>query len=258
MQKTKEYIYFKQSTLRLAVPLYSNFIPYATFFAGEYDFLNPGKDDTVIDAGANIGDYAVKIAKKVRKVVAIEPFPVNIKTLEMNCAYLPNVTIVRRAIGNSKKRVGFSGQGVSASVDESSEVTVEMDTLDNICADLKITPTILKMDIEGQEGSALEGFKDHLEFAKRAVIEVHDNTNKERCERIFRDFGFKMRYQTKFDVMKRTFKNVVMHLPSFISYERINDFYASRVILNYPLSGKTTIPSCGEKTGMYLLEAWKE
>ena len=58
-----------------------------------------------------------------------------------------------------------------------------------------------------------------------------------------------MRYQTKFDVMKRTFKNVVMHLPSFISYERINDFYAFRVILDFPLSEKQAFLHAGRRQG---------
>lgn len=38
------------------VPDESLFVPYATFFAGEYDFLNINKKDIVLDVGANIGD----------------------------------------------------------------------------------------------------------------------------------------------------------------------------------------------------------
>lgn len=258
IQEMQKYIYFRNGAVKLAVPLYSSFIPYATFFVGEYDFLNPGKDDVVIDAGANIGDYAVKIAMNVRKVIAIEPSLVNVETLEINVSHISNIIVVRKALGNGKRIVGFGGHGVAASIDESSKITVEMDTLDNICAELKITPTILKMDIEGQEANALEGFKDHLESIKRAVIEIHDDTNKERCESIFKSRGFKFRYQTKFDVMKRTLKNLALHPVSFISYEKINSFYASKVILGFPLSRKTSIPSCGEMAGMYLMEAWKE
>ena len=254
----KEYIYFRQGPISLAVPLHSSFIPYATFFAGEYDFLSPGKGDIVIDAGANIGDYSIKIARKVRRVVAIEPSSANLKLLEMNAAHFPNITIVKKALGNTRKTIGFRGQGVGASVDENSDVTVEMDTLDNICANLEITPTILKMDIEGQEANALEGFKEHLKSVKRAVIEIHDVDNKVRCERILRDFGFKLRYQTKFDVVKRTFKNVLLHPLAFVSYDRANSFYAFKVIFNFPFSRKTSIPSCGEVSGMYLLEAWRE
>ena len=43
---------FKYRKIKISIPAYSFFIPYATFFAGEYDFLKPRKKDTVIDAGA--------------------------------------------------------------------------------------------------------------------------------------------------------------------------------------------------------------
>jgi len=59
------------------------------------------------------------------------------------------------------------------------------------------------------------------------------------------------------DIVKRTVKNVGRHTLSFIKYDRLNGYYASNVILNFPISGKTSIPSCGEMKGMYLLEPWK-
>ena len=43
---------FKYKRIKMYIPVHSFFIPYATFFAGEYDFLKPRKKDTVIDAGA--------------------------------------------------------------------------------------------------------------------------------------------------------------------------------------------------------------
>lgn len=45
-------IIFRYRNIQISIPAYSFFIPYATFFAGEYDFLKPRKKDTVIDAGA--------------------------------------------------------------------------------------------------------------------------------------------------------------------------------------------------------------
>jgi hypothetical protein len=40
------------------------------------------KDDVIVEVGANIGIYAVPLAKKVRKVIAFEPRPKTAEILE--------------------------------------------------------------------------------------------------------------------------------------------------------------------------------
>jgi hypothetical protein len=131
---------FRYGKTALTVPRNSFFIPYATFFAGVYDFLHPGKNDIVIDAGANIGDYTVRIADKVKTVIAIEPSNENLTYLKQNIRNFKNIIIVEKAIGNERGLVSFSGEGVSASVDNKGKNTVEIDTLDNICSELNIPP----------------------------------------------------------------------------------------------------------------------
>ena len=49
---------------------------YATFIVGEWDELAPMPGDTVLDCGANIGDYTIKASTLVGptgRVIAIEP-----------------------------------------------------------------------------------------------------------------------------------------------------------------------------------------
>ena len=75
---------FNYQKIKMSIPDYSFFIPYATFFSGEYDFLKPRKNDVVIDAGANIGDFTAKIAGKVSKVIAIEPSKDSLSYLRFN------------------------------------------------------------------------------------------------------------------------------------------------------------------------------
>ena len=248
---------FKYKKIKMSIPVYSFFIPYATFFSGEYDFLTPRKEDVVIDAGANIGDFTAKIARKVSSVIAIEPSRENLSYLRLNVANTQNITIIQKAIGNERGIIGFTGQGVSAAVKENANNRVEIDTLDHICEDLKIAPTLLKMDIEGYEGDALRGMERSMDTVRRMVIEVHDNRNKKDCEDVLMGHGFKIRYQNKIDIVTRTLRNITFHPLSFIQYDKLNAFYASRVILKFPFTGKSSIPSCGETQGMYLLEAWK-
>ena len=248
---------FKYKKIKISIPVYSFFIPYATFFSGEYDFLNPRREDVVIDAGANIGDFTAKIARKVSRVIAIEPSRESLSYLRFNVGNTQNITIIQKAIGNERGIIGFTGQGVSAAVKEHANNRVEIDTLDRICEDLKIAPTLLKMDIEGYEGDALSGMEKSMDTVRRMVIEVHDDRNKKDCEDVLIGHGFKIRYQNKIDIVKRTLRNITFHPLSFIKYDKLNAFYASRVILQFPFTGKSSIPSCGETQGMYLLEAWK-
>ena len=60
---------FTYGRLRLEVPEGYSYVYYATFIAGEYDFLKV-KNDVFLGAGAFIGGYTVKVARKVKEVVA--------------------------------------------------------------------------------------------------------------------------------------------------------------------------------------------
>ena len=113
------------------------------------------------------------------------------------------------------------------------------------------------MDIEGYEGDALKGFENHISSVRRMVLEIHSDQNKRDCEEVLTRNGFMFRYQRRMDIVKRTLKNVTSHPLSFIRYDRLNGYYASKVMLKFPISRKTSIPACGEMEGMYLLEAWK-
>ena len=248
---------FEFKDIKLSVPIYSSFIPYATFFAGEYDFLSPNNSDILIDAGANIGDYTVKVAHKVNGVIAIEPSVSSLNFLQKNLNSLKNVHIVQKALGNRVGTIGFGGEGVSAGVDENSKNVVEIDTLDSICNKTGMFPTLLKMDIEGFEAEALNGFTTYLPGIRRAVIEIHDEANRIGCESILRQYGFKFRYQKKLTVLYKTIINIMSNPIAFLKYDKLNGFFATKVMLKFPITGKSNIPSCGEAPGMYLMEAWK-
>ena len=177
-------------------------------------------------------------------MIAIEPCEENLSYLRRNTINLQNVTIIEKAVGNKRGVIGFTGQGVSAGVDHDAHNKVEIDTLDNICEDLKIAPTLLKMDIEGFEGEALKGMEKSVETVRRMVIEVHDDVNRKDCENVLVKHDFKIIYQNKMDVMKRTLRNIALNPRSFIKYDKVNAFYASKVILKFPLTRKSSVPAC--------------
>ncbi|ACR41616.1 class I SAM-dependent methyltransferase [Saccharolobus islandicus] len=66
---------FTYGKTRIEIPRGYEYVYYATFIAGEWDFLKVKKEDIVLDAGAFIGDFTVKVARKAKEVVAVEPLP---------------------------------------------------------------------------------------------------------------------------------------------------------------------------------------
>ncbi len=242
---------------KLIIPKYSFFIPYATFFAGEYDFLKPSKNDVVLDAGANIGDYTLLASLRAKTVVAVEPLEKNLQYLRKNVHDLNNVKIVEKAIGREPGVAYFDGEGVSAHVDVKG-AKVFVTTIDSIFETIGGSPTLVKMDIEGAEADALMGMSSTINHVKRLVIEVHDERNKKGCEEFLKGHGYHIHYISKRNIGMRSAKNIARHILSFTEYDKNNDFYGIRTIMKFATNGKTSIPSVGEKPGMGLLEAWRE
>jgi len=91
----------------IEIPENHHFVYYATFIVGEYDFLKLSKDDVVLDAGAFIGDFTIKVARKVKEVVAVEPLPWAFKILKKNVEMneLKNVTLVNKALWDGQTRI---------------------------------------------------------------------------------------------------------------------------------------------------------
>jgi len=55
-------------------------------------------DDTIVDVGANIGVYAIPLAKRVSKVIAVEPHPKTSEMLEKSIELnqLPNIVLIKK------------------------------------------------------------------------------------------------------------------------------------------------------------------
>ena len=66
---------FRWGRIPLEVPEDGFFVPYATFVADEYYFLDVGSNDVVVDAGAYVGDFTVQAAVCAKLVIAVEPDP---------------------------------------------------------------------------------------------------------------------------------------------------------------------------------------
>lgn len=135
--------------------------------------------DVIVDAGAQIGSFTVKVAKKAKKVIAFEPEPSNFELLCINTRELENVEIHSSALwsksGNAKlkhHRLNVGGStllNLSPAISDY-EIDVETVRLDDIINEVDF----LKMDVEGAELEVLRGSKRLLETQHPVIaMETH-------------------------------------------------------------------------------------
>ncbi|MEM4731515.1 MAG: FkbM family methyltransferase [Candidatus Aenigmatarchaeota archaeon] len=223
---------FTYGSLRIEIPDKYKFVYYATFIAGEWDFLKVNNNDRVLDAGAFIGDFTVKVAKKAKEVVAVEPLPWAFEILKTNVELnqLKNVILVNKAIYDIEGiTVKISDEGTASKISgEGVEVkTVTVDSLGKF--------EVVKMDIEGAENRAFTG--DWINYVREIAVELHGKENIELIPNILRAKGFRVRFMKKFDLAKNTLKNILTHPLSFIKAE-----IRTQVMLNY-LLGRYYVPA---------------
>jgi len=145
-------------------------------------------DDIVYDVGAHMGLWTLFIAQAVPRgsVHAFEPEPTNRAQLEVNIRLngLGNVSVHGHAIGNREGEAEFAlfdglrGSRHSITPDREAERTMRVETLplDSVPSRLGIPePTVLKIDIEGAEGLALNGARRSLArpTLRLLLIEIH-------------------------------------------------------------------------------------
>lgn len=221
------------------------------FFADEYYPIKTRKDDIVLDVGANIGIFALKVTKNVRRVISIEPEPQNFSMLSKNIMAnnLSNVTLLNLAVSDKEEIVHFQDTGGSAEV-SSTGTAVNAQPLDMILDKLgnpKIT--ILKMDIEGYEGKVLSTFSKY-DSIREIVIETHSKELTDEVTQIFVRQGFSVSDISRIKRFK-VIKNIALHPFSFLSIERHNKYETLKQIFH----GKSPVAADNPNSELKLLWA---
>jgi FkbM family methyltransferase len=145
--------------------------------------LKPGTD--AVDIGANIGALTVGMAEAAApgRVLAIEPSAASFNRLSRNLQLngCSNVKAYPIALGD---RTGWGqlappiahragDHKLSPAPAEGSASLVQLDTLDAVCAREHLTPTLLKLDVEGAEWSVLRGAERALASGPRLLLEAN-------------------------------------------------------------------------------------
>jgi FkbM family methyltransferase len=212
--------------LTLYIPRGQEAVLYETYLGGEYDSLKIRPSDVVLDAGAYVGDFTVKAAKKAREVIAVEPIPRNFELLKKNVEAnsLKNVTIVNKALWKEAGMLKLADEG-GESHTASEGVVVEAVTVDDMLAELGRSVSVVKMDIEGAEKYALKG--KYINDVREIAMELHDENVKE-IPPYLEQLGFKLDYFGISQLAIRTAKNALLHMPSLLDAEIKSSWFASR------------------------------
>ncbi len=182
------------------------------------------EDDVVVDVGAYIGNFTRDaLTLGASKIIAVEPSPPNIQAL--HTIKDPRLTIIQKAVWYTHTQYPFNlkhsaevsclaAPNIPYWLPENivGNITVECDTLDNICINLT-NVDFLKMDIEGSEVAALLGANHVLQRTKHVAIAVYDRddyaqvtnytAHNTALTRILETYGFHVRINTEEESPRR-------------------------------------------------------
>lgn len=147
--------------------------------------------ETVIDVGANVGQFAVASSKiyPETQIYSFEPNPPCATQLKKNVSGLGNVKVYQLALGETVGEIDFhvnihshsssilplASPHLDAFPDalESSVIRVEVSTLDNVLGDIELQhPVLLKLDVQGYELQVLLGGRDLLAHVDYVLLEA--------------------------------------------------------------------------------------
>jgi FkbM family methyltransferase len=175
---------------------YARQIARGQFDAGELEYaLLPqliGQGDWVIDVGANIGHYTMRMSDLVGangRVIAFEPVPQTFELLAANTALLQqsNVTLINAAVSEAQSIAGmkvpvFSDTGLDdlydAHLTDEGSLKVMCLSLDSL--QLRNPIRFVKIDAEGHELSVLKGMAALIERDRPTLLVEGDDADVER------------------------------------------------------------------------------
>ena len=124
--------------------------------------------DTVVEVGAYLGYYTMNVARQVGRVLAVEMVPEFYNIMDMNLKPFDNATAVMKAVSSKKgTAIACKGDQQQSSLrheitesfsDNTTDISVECDTIDNILDKNKINEVdLMIIQVNGSELEALEG-----------------------------------------------------------------------------------------------------
>ncbi len=128
----------------------------------EYSIDGIDKNDVVLDLGANVGGFAIRVSNKCKYVISVEPLYHEILKRNIIKNKIVNIEIIPWAVGNGKViTINYDGPTI-----------IQTHTFEDIIDKIGYYPNFLKCDIEGGEYYINP---ENFAHFKRLEIEFHQN-----------------------------------------------------------------------------------
>lgn len=147
-----------------------------------YNYLDVKKGDTILDAGGNIGAFAVIMANKGAEIISYEPEPENIKLFIMNVQannlqdkiILKNKALTNKNIDKLKLYVNNKkNKGSHTLTQRRGREYIEI--LTENWNNININFNKVKIDIEGGEYELIDNCLNNIKHIQKGIIEMHIN-----------------------------------------------------------------------------------
>lgn len=167
-----------------------------------------------IDIGANVGYYTILASRIVGtqgSVIAFEPVLRNLAYLHQHIVInrVQNVRVLTMACSDNFSlgrflmpktyAEGYLGEGESSvDISSSSTTLVPTITLDTIVEELKLSPNVIKIDVEGAELKVLRGAEKTLsQWGPTIFLSVHSPELQQSCLEYLRRMNYQVNALTK-------------------------------------------------------------
>jgi FkbM family methyltransferase len=131
------------------------------------------KFNHVLDIGAWVGTWTMKINSFCGRVIAFEPDPLHYECLVKNVP--DNVETHQLAVGNEEKMISLSDDDFTQAKRVVGDGTIPMVTIDSLNLD---DVDLIKIDVEGYEMEVLKGAENTLKNVDYLMIELNNNAKK--------------------------------------------------------------------------------
>ena len=158
---------------------------------GEYPWLKNLNFKTILDIGANEGQFADKMHSLFPEtmIYSFEPIPEAFDQLEKNFKDIEQIKGFNLALGDAAGEITFNKNESTASSSflemtdthtesfdfavKTSPITVKVETLDNVMSREKTDlPMLIKIDVQGFEEKVIKGGMDTIRMADMVICEV--------------------------------------------------------------------------------------
>lgn len=162
-----------------------------------------------VDVGAWHGRYEILLAKKYRRIIAIEPEPTNMKITIFNMKYsgISNVEFLQCAVsdhdGYMDLNLSLTARTAhySGTPSKNESINVKTLTLASILRDC--IADLVKVDVEGAEWLVMKGAEPVIGNIESWIVELHDRERKQEMEEWFTSRSYSVRWLTENHILAR-------------------------------------------------------